>query len=504
MYGSGQGIKQNSAQAVASYKKAAERGYVDAQYKLAVLYDTVPDIEYDNRERDEVVQNDVEAAKWYRLAAEQGHAHAQYRLGLLNAEGRGVAKNEAEAMKWYRKAAELGDVDAQYTLADMFYSGWGVEWNDAEAFKWLSKAAENGLADAQYELGKRYVEGTGLVTDYAQAAKWLEKALEQGEDRAKEILEYVNYQMKTDFSCDDISGKNCYNKLTRLLFSLKMNEMRVCLKKQTAWDLCTPFAPDLQYRPPQEQEKIDNCRDHVLTAHSTHSPDDLPETVTIYSIIQGRQPIAADGGVFELKGSQDEISDIVSLDINGDGKDELVVIRESNDYTKSQKTTYPRSTLRVYVVTVFDQGETGLHRNERASEWFGGDFYRWYSDAYTTAFDFPYITGVLVQGALKSPYAPLMVGDASIPVTVRCKSHLYEHPSLETKSNKYLITGDKATVDKYTAGWCRLNYSGGKKPLQMWMRCDGLLPEGQSDARECPYPITEEKKRRYQMLNISG
>jgi hypothetical protein len=51
---------------------------------------------------------EVEVVKKYRKAAEQGHAEAQYRLGLCYREGFGVAKDEIEAVKWCRKAAEQG------------------------------------------------------------------------------------------------------------------------------------------------------------------------------------------------------------------------------------------------------------------------------------------------------------------------------------------------------------------------------------------------------------
>jgi hypothetical protein len=30
-----------------------------------------------------VAQSDVEAARWYRKAADQGHADAQYKLGIM-------------------------------------------------------------------------------------------------------------------------------------------------------------------------------------------------------------------------------------------------------------------------------------------------------------------------------------------------------------------------------------------------------------------------------------
>lgn len=51
---------------------------------------------------------EVEVVKKYRKAAERGDAEAQYRLGSCYREGFGVQQDDAEATKWYRKAAEQG------------------------------------------------------------------------------------------------------------------------------------------------------------------------------------------------------------------------------------------------------------------------------------------------------------------------------------------------------------------------------------------------------------
>ena len=46
----------------------------------------------------EGVPNDgAEAAKWYRKAADQGYAKAQHNLGVLYDHGYGVPKDEVEA-----------------------------------------------------------------------------------------------------------------------------------------------------------------------------------------------------------------------------------------------------------------------------------------------------------------------------------------------------------------------------------------------------------------------
>jgi TPR repeat protein len=57
------------------------------------------------------------AAACYRRAAELGHAQGEYRLGLMYAEGRGVAKDSGEARKWLDLAAAQG-VEERPATAD--------------------------------------------------------------------------------------------------------------------------------------------------------------------------------------------------------------------------------------------------------------------------------------------------------------------------------------------------------------------------------------------------
>ncbi|HEY3827264.1 MAG TPA: tetratricopeptide repeat protein, partial [Bryobacteraceae bacterium] len=63
-----------------------------------------------------VPQDYVEAANWFRKAAEGGFAEAQYRLAQMMAIGQGIRQDNTEAANWYRKAAEQGVVGAQFNL----------------------------------------------------------------------------------------------------------------------------------------------------------------------------------------------------------------------------------------------------------------------------------------------------------------------------------------------------------------------------------------------------
>ncbi|MDI9408050.1 MAG: tetratricopeptide repeat protein [Candidatus Pacebacteria bacterium] len=91
-----------------------------------------------------VTQDYAKAVFWYRKAAEQGYVDAQFNLGLMFAKGEGVPQDYAQALVWYRKAAEQGDAEAQNNLAIIYYNGEGVPQNQFNAYILFSLGAVSG------------------------------------------------------------------------------------------------------------------------------------------------------------------------------------------------------------------------------------------------------------------------------------------------------------------------------------------------------------------------
>ena len=58
---------------------------------------------------------------WYQKAAEKGNIDAQYMLAILYKEGLGTEKNLEKAFYWYHKAAEKENIDAQYNFTLLYY-----------------------------------------------------------------------------------------------------------------------------------------------------------------------------------------------------------------------------------------------------------------------------------------------------------------------------------------------------------------------------------------------
>lgn len=125
-----------------------------------------------------IKQDYAEALKWFRKAAGQGCDNAQNNFGILYANGYGVEQDYAEALKWFRKAVEQGNGKAKSNLGDLYRYGHGVEQDYAEALKWYRKAAGQGVAAAWKNLGNMYCRGEGVEKNFVTSAEWYRKYVE--------------------------------------------------------------------------------------------------------------------------------------------------------------------------------------------------------------------------------------------------------------------------------------------------------------------------------------
>jgi uncharacterized protein len=66
-----------------------------------------------------VKQDFAEAMAWFRKAAERGYAQAQYNLGKMYLKGQGLAADREEAKKWFTRAANAGYQPARKALDAM-------------------------------------------------------------------------------------------------------------------------------------------------------------------------------------------------------------------------------------------------------------------------------------------------------------------------------------------------------------------------------------------------
>ena len=117
-----------------------------------------------------------EAIAAWRKAADKGSTSAMVELGVLYGTGSGVARDEAQARRLFERAAQAGNPRGVGNLAAL--GGGGAAADPARARQLLAKAAETN-AEAQYQLGLMLAEGTGGPKDDAAARNLFEKAAAQ-------------------------------------------------------------------------------------------------------------------------------------------------------------------------------------------------------------------------------------------------------------------------------------------------------------------------------------
>ena len=118
-----------------------------------------------------------EAIAAWRKAADKGSTSAMVELGVLYGTGAGVARDEAQARKLFERAAGAGNPRGVSNLAALGGSGGGSS-DPARARELLAKAAETN-AEAQYQLGLMLAEGAGGPKDDTAARNLFEKAAAQ-------------------------------------------------------------------------------------------------------------------------------------------------------------------------------------------------------------------------------------------------------------------------------------------------------------------------------------
>lgn len=83
------------SKAFREWRPLADKGKVEVQAAIAVMYHTGRGVEQDFRE----------ALKWYHKAAEQGYTAAQVNLGVMYEKGIGTRQDGVLAYAWYDLAA---------------------------------------------------------------------------------------------------------------------------------------------------------------------------------------------------------------------------------------------------------------------------------------------------------------------------------------------------------------------------------------------------------------
>ncbi|WP_024515351.1 tetratricopeptide repeat protein [Bradyrhizobium sp. Tv2a-2] len=131
-------------------------------------------------------QKTADAIAAWRKAADKGSTSAMVELGVLYATGAGVGKDEAQARKLFERAAAAGNPRGVSNLAALG-DGASTPSDPARAREMLAKAAETN-AEAQYQLGLMLADGTGGPKDEEGARALFQKAAAQNHPGALEQM----------------------------------------------------------------------------------------------------------------------------------------------------------------------------------------------------------------------------------------------------------------------------------------------------------------------------
>lgn len=153
-----------------SLEQAAQAGDLTAQYELGL--------------QRVAAGRTQEGVTLLRRAADRGFAMAQYRLAKIYERGEGVAADLTVARQWTERAAAGGNRRAMHDLGVYFARGEGAPLDEAAAFRWFRQAAELGVADSQYNLGVLYQQGRGVGASASEALFWFLVAARQGDQDA--------------------------------------------------------------------------------------------------------------------------------------------------------------------------------------------------------------------------------------------------------------------------------------------------------------------------------
>lgn len=181
------GVELDKEKARDYYEISGNLGYVPAQTKLGLLYES-------SLCTKESGSNYVKSVEWYEKAAEQFDTEAMASLGRLyeTRKIKGLSGKESltKAFEWYQKAGRYGNMIAQYKLGIFYAKAWDVKRDYTLSAYWYEKAAKQGHSDAQYQLGECYYYAHGVEKDFSASAYWYEKSANQGHEKARKDLHY--------------------------------------------------------------------------------------------------------------------------------------------------------------------------------------------------------------------------------------------------------------------------------------------------------------------------
>ncbi len=157
------------------WQTEAQAGDITSMVRLANAYEN----------GDGIAQDINSAIEWYMEASQRGGVEGNYFLGLIYYEGKaGIAQDHARALPNLLLAARHGVPKAQLIAGKMHEEGLGIRRDYKEAYYWYELASKMGIPDAARDAERV----TSLLSpeDVQDAARLADRA-RGGFERARDI-----------------------------------------------------------------------------------------------------------------------------------------------------------------------------------------------------------------------------------------------------------------------------------------------------------------------------
>jgi TPR repeat protein len=161
----------------------ANQGDPNAQSNVALAYLT----------GDGVPNDTSQAVAWLNKAGDRADPVAQVAVGMFYHNGWGVPQDDAEAVKWYRRAANQGNAQgtamAQYAMGVAYFTGQGVFQDFTYAYAWLNLACSG--------LGPSKMRDQAVAMRDALAAKLTPEQLATAQQMGRDWLAHRPFDPST-------------------------------------------------------------------------------------------------------------------------------------------------------------------------------------------------------------------------------------------------------------------------------------------------------------------
>jgi TPR repeat protein len=134
----------SSASVFRFQRTMATKGHANAQYKLAMMYETGISVE----------KNLDTAKDWYNKSAYQNYKPARNRLTFLNIKQNGLKDIHANWLKELKHDATYGDGEALFLLGQMYADGVGIEKDLSKSVSILQRASASNIPGSEAELAR--------------------------------------------------------------------------------------------------------------------------------------------------------------------------------------------------------------------------------------------------------------------------------------------------------------------------------------------------------------